>query len=437
MILKKVRFLATLILTIVLMSATVYGKGVEKTATFIQSSGYVVLNEVVLDGESLTYNDTTYLPLRKVAEAMGLKVDYIKETAIVKLSKGAASSVSSSNATKSAIVKTDKIIENGVSVLVEGSLIDSSNVMYGGTTYLPLRAIAEAVGVEVSYNSDTKLVELTTLKATEPEVASEKTLKPMMTLEDITFPKNPSTVEDFEKVILYMMNNNLATFNVRYSMTTKEFTSKSEEMNNNIYTAFENLRSDYIDLCSGLQSFETQATSKNNSIIVTIKFGGIEYEDENFISLQKTFEEEATKVNDSLKMDGSITEEMTQKEIARVLYTYVTKNLKYDMDTYNGTNENDLAFTGYGAVVNSLAVCQGYIAFYNYLLKLNGIECIGQSGTTDNGVGHIWTVALLDGVKTYIDTTYGDPVPDRPGYTNYEYFDASKEFLSKDRSGVE
>ncbi len=434
---KKFKFLAILILTIALMSVSVYGKAVEKTVTFIQSSGYVVLNDVVLDGESLTYNDTTYLPLRKVAEAMGLKVDYLKETGTVKLTKGGEQVVSRGNSTKTAIRITDKITENGVNVYIEGNLIDSNNITYSGTTYLPLRAVAEAVGVEVSYNKETKLVQLMTLQATEATTTTDKILKPMMSLEDITFPKNPSTVEDFEKVILYMMNNNLATFNVKYSMTVKEFSAKSEDMNDNIYTAFENLRSDYIDLCSGLQSFETQATSKNSSIVVTIKFGGIEYEDKNFINLQKTFEEEATKVNDSLKADGIITEEMTQKEIARVLYTYITTNLKYDLDTYEGTNENDLAFTGYGAVVNGLAVCQGYTAFYNYLLKLNGIECIGQSGITDNGVGHIWTVAILDGEKTYIDTTYGDPIPDRPGYTNYQYFDASKDFLSKDRSGVE
>ncbi len=434
---KKVRFLVTLILSIILMSVNVYGKGVEKTATFFQSTGYVVLNDKVVDGESLTYNGTTYLPLRKVSEAMGLKVSYDSATSVVNLNSGGTAVTSSGTSTKTAWEKTDKIIENGLSVYVNGSLIDSSNIMYMGTTYLPLRAVADTLGVEVNYNKESKLVYLTTVKATEANGTSDVVLKPMIAQEDITFPKNPTNVEDFEKVILYMMNNDLATFNLKYSMTIREFSSKSEELNENIYEAFYNLRSDYIDLCSGLRTFETKAVSNNSSVTVTIKFGGVEKDGENFIALQKAFEEEATSVNNRLKENGIITEEMTQKEIASVLYTYITQNLKYDVATYDGTNTDDLGYTGYGAVMNGTAVCQGYTAYYNYLLKLNGIECIGQSGTiTKSGVGHIWTVAVLDGERTYIDSTFGDPVPDRPGYTNYEYFAVSKTFLSKDRSGV-
>ncbi len=416
------------------MSATVYAKGTEVNGRFLKSTGYVYLNDNAIDGESLTYMGTTFLPVRKVSEAMGLKVDFDKDTNVINLTKGGDVEPLNGTAEKKVKQVYDNLTLNSVSLYVDGELIESDNILYNGTTYLPIRAISEAVGVEINYDTDSKIVYLTTLEATEAESSVE--LKPMMKIEDITFPKNPTSVEDFEKVILYMMNNDLQTFNVKYTMSKNEFEKQSAQISKNIYEAFENLRSDYIDLCSGLKTFSTQLQSVNGALVLKIQFGGVEYEGENFISLQKSFEEEAKKVNESLKANGTITDAMTEKEIARVLYTYITTNLEYDMETYEGNNTDNLSFTGYGAVMNGRAVCQGYTAFYNYLLKLNGIECIGQSGTTKNNVGHIWTVAILDGEKTYIDSTFGDPVPDRPGYTDYKYFDASKSFLSKDRTGV-
>ncbi len=431
---RKIRFLTTLVLTVIMMSATVYASGTKVKARFLQSTGYVYLNESPIDGQSISYNGKTYLPVRKVSEALGLKVDFDKDTNTINLTEGEETVLSGEDIKKQTVQVHDVLVLNSVELYVDGEYIDSDNIMYKGTTYLPIRAISEATGVAVDYDSNTKIVHLNEIKATESESPSE--LKPMIFEEDVDFPQNPTTVEDFEKVILYMLNNDLAKFTLKYTMPRGEFVDRSEELNDNIYDAFINIRSEYIDLCSGLQAFATESRSEKGAIIVEIEIEGVEYEGEDFISLQQTFEDEAYLVNETLKADGTITEEMTETEIAEALYTYVTTSLEYDMDTYNCDNTDDLSFTGYGAVVNGTAVCQGYTAFYNYLLKLNGIECIGQSGTTSEGVGHIWTVAMLDGEKTYIDVTYGDPVPDKKGYTDYKYFDASKSFLSKDRTGV-
>ena len=60
-----------------------------------------------------------------------------------------------------------------------------------------------------------------------------------------------------------------------------------------------------------------------------------------------------------------------------------------------------------------MAVCDGYTAAYNLLLKLEGIDCTTMS-TTD----HIWTVATLDGTQYHIDPTWGD----QTGTIAYRYF---------------
>lgn len=51
--------------------------------------------------------------------------------------------------------KTINVLENDISVVVDGIRVNESNFLYNDTTYLPLRAVAEAVGKEVTYDERT------------------------------------------------------------------------------------------------------------------------------------------------------------------------------------------------------------------------------------------------------------------------------------------
>ncbi|MDY0234748.1 MAG: transglutaminase domain-containing protein [Gudongella sp.] len=132
------------------------------------------------------------------------------------------------------------------------------------------------------------------------------------------------------------------------------------------------------------------------------------------------FELQAINVMDKLKNEGKISETQTEKQKARALYTWVVQNTKYK-------NENSVeTSSGYGQIINGEAVCQGYVSSYNYLLRLAGIEnVVGISGEVD-GQPHIWTEAILDGKRTIIDVTFGDPMPDRGDKVDYKYFDISE-----------
>ena len=79
-----------------------------------------------------------------------------------------------------------------------------------------------------------------------------------------------------------------------------------------------------------------------------------------------------------------------------------------------------ISHSAYSAFQSGLAVCDGYTAAYNLLLKLEGIDCSTMS-TADNS--HIWTVAELDGVSYHIDPTWGD----QTGSIRYEYFNMTEE----------
>ena len=118
-------------------------------------------------------------------------------------------------------------------------------------------------------------------------------------------------------------------------------------------------------------------------------------------SLVEKYREEtmayAIAVHDRLWETGELTADMTEQEKARVYFTWICENCRYDHSL------QDMSHTAYRLFNEGIAVCDGYTAAYNLLLKLEGISC----GTCTVG-DHIWTEAVLDGRPYHIDTTWGD-----------------------------
>lgn len=125
--------------------------------------------------------------------------------------------------------------------------------------------------------------------------------------------------------------------------------------------------------------------------------------------------ERAAMIHDRLWEEGIITETMSQTEKARVYFTWLCENCTYH---YEATAD-DHSHSGYGALVEQLAVCDGYTAAYNLLLKLEEIPC-----STASTADHIWTTAVLDGTPVHIDPTWGD----QSGEIDYRYFAMTEEF---------
>lgn len=105
-------------------------------------------------------------------------------------------------------------------------------------------------------------------------------------------------------------------------------------------------------------------------------------------------------VHDALWESGYLTRDMSQYELARAYFVWLCNNCAYDEGTVSGSSLSHLA---YSALVDGVAVCDGYTGAYNLLLRLEGIECTALMNSD-----HIWTVATLDGTSYHIDTTWGD-----------------------------
>ncbi len=125
------------------------------------------------------------------------------------------------------------------------------------------------------------------------------------------------------------------------------------------------------------------------------------------------FEDTCANIITSLYSTGELSPSMTNREKALVLYEYVILNNAYD-GTYT-------RYTGYDAAVRRSSVCQGYAGMYSYLCNLAGVPMRGITGQA-SGDSHAWNRIYEDGQWYHIDTTFGDPYPDTPGFCDYSWF---------------
>jgi len=111
------------------------------------------------------YNGTTYAPLRALAEAYGLNVGYNAEKNLATVDGTPSADFVGSKGTAPAITKRTDLTISPISIEVNGAVFQPKDVTgkavpvfaYNGTTYAPLRALAEAYGLSVGYNAEKNL----------------------------------------------------------------------------------------------------------------------------------------------------------------------------------------------------------------------------------------------------------------------------------------
>lgn len=120
--------------------------------------------------EPFIYNDTTYLPLRAVAEALHMQVDWDQSAYSVYLSAAAqAAAPKTGTVTKSAEPEKDILVTyHDIAVYADGSRLTLLSAakepvepfLYNDTVYLPLRSVAEATSSKVDWNAETNSIHI-------------------------------------------------------------------------------------------------------------------------------------------------------------------------------------------------------------------------------------------------------------------------------------
>ncbi len=118
----------------------------------------------------------------------------------------------------------------------------------------------------------------------------------------------------------------------------------------------------------------------------------------------------------------------------KMVHDYLINNIEYDT-TISKANIYDV----YGALVNHVAVCEGYARSFKYILDEMGIPCVLVIGTGTNSRGeterHAWNYVEVQGNWYAVDCTWDDPVVVGGGTVSesskYKYFlKGSNEFFA-------
>lgn len=166
----------TLILAFSLMPVGAMAKFKEETARIRPDFTIVIdgteRNFKRADGSAayaLVYEDSTYLPLRAIGEALGRNVNWNEVTKTITLEGRRAASDSSNRYIAGKAKDVTVQVRTDFTIVIDGmtrQFRTSSGkavypLLYNGSTYLPLRAIGEIMDKEVTWNNSTKTVTLT------------------------------------------------------------------------------------------------------------------------------------------------------------------------------------------------------------------------------------------------------------------------------------
>ena len=223
-----------------------------------------------------------------------------------------------------------------------------------------------------------------------PAYSKKGTAMPDLVYSSGTFYESPGA-DDLEQIdadIRFMLSRGEREIILNYPAGTLTDPSVERLMNTFLNTARNYVEQTYNNIFANY-SLRTG--------FVQLIFSSSLYEEAQIDRYRDETMEYAIKVHDQMWAEGKITEEMSEYDKAKVYFAWICGHCRYDHQGFL------MSHSGYQAFTTGLAVCDGYTAAYNLLLKLEGIEC-GTWSTVD----HIWTTAVLDGTPCHIDTTWGD-----------------------------
>lgn len=127
----------------------------------------------------------------------------------------------------------------------------------------------------------------------------------------------------------------------------------------------------------------------------------------------------------SLEILGEIIEpDMTDQQRVKTIHDYLAKHVRYD----HKQPSKALSHTAYGPLILGEGVCDGYAGSFKYLLDLAGVENVLIFGSV-NGVDHAWNLVKLGGTYSHYDLTWNDD--DKGQSPIYTYYKKDGKFFSE------
>lgn len=136
--------------------------------------------------------------------------------------------------------------------------------------------------------------------------------------------------------------------------------------------------------------------------------------------------------NSSLAEAKSLINNMqSEYEAELILHDWLLSKCEYDNEAANlGYDSNESAYSAYGALVESKAVCEGYARAMQLLLNNIGIETTLISGVAgEDKQPHMWNIVTINENKYHLDPTWDD-IDDKQDVSHI-YFNVSSDVISR------
>lgn len=114
------------------------------------------------------------------------------------------------------------------------------------------------------------------------------------------------------------------------------------------------------------------------------------------------------------------------------IYKYLVEKVQYSAEIIDGERQvidKPMTHTLYGAIIDGIAVCDGYAKSLMYILNILGIPTELVIGEAD-GIPHVWNKVEIQDNTYYVDVTWGDLEEKQIGGF-YDYFNENTEYMSR------
>lgn len=208
-------------------------------------------------------------------------------------------------------------------------------------------------------------------------------------------------VKELPEIFKYSLEN----YKENITLYFNNGTYKIEQLNEMIHGVLEQLMAEYPKL-SYVSYRMTSYGTVNPKVVLEFTYAL------DNVTLLKTYNKNLDKKIVEI-IEGLIRPQMKDYEREWAIADYLARSLTY------APRDTNLSHTMQGALIEGIAVCDGYSKSLMYLLNSIGIPTQFVTGTAD-GVPHAWNLVKLEEGYYHVDLTWADSDEDRIGkFYNY------------------
>ena len=154
--------------------------------------------------------------------------------------------------------------------------------------------------------------------------------------------------------------------------------------------------------------------------------------------MNQTLDVTANKIASLIKTKAASNDEYS---LLITLYEILQKNIRYDKDELQanarGTSKNPASHNAYGAIINKLAVCDGFSSAFVLLAQKLGLKCmlvVGRSAYTSTLAEHAWNIVKVHDRYYHMDITWDARKYQEFDEFSYVYFAVTDVEIAGDHS---